>query len=583
METRYYAAERNVQLILSLLKAHGIKKVVASPGATNVSLVASMQHDSYFEMYSVVDERSAAYLACGIAAESGEPVILSCTGATSSRDYMPGLTEAFYRKLPILAITSTMEVSKVGHLYAQATDRSNPPKDCVKGGFLIQTIKDSNDEWDCTIKINKAIALLSIDGGGPVHINLTTRGCSDYSVKELPSIRKIKIISVDDDYPPMPNGRIALFIGSHKKWSQELTVLVDQFCASKNAVAFCDHTSGYKGKFRFLSPLLASQEYGDKSVFNVDLLIHIGEISGDYYTLDSINAKEVWRVNYDGEIRDRFNTLRYVFYMSESCFFKNIGKESVYNDSFLKECMSLDEQLRESIPEIPFSNIWVASKLASKIPANSVVHLGILQSLRSWNFFEVDKSVMTYCNVGGFGIDGNFSTLVGASLCNPKKLFFGVVGDLSFFYDINVIGNRNIGKNIRLMVVNNGKGMEFRTYKHGASIFGDDTDEYIAAARHNGNKSTNLIKHIAEDLGFKYITANDKRSFDLMSKIFIDKDFNESSIIFEIFTNTDEEVEPLRLLRNISKDIMGKTKNEAKKVLKSVIGDKGIKILKSLK
>lgn len=101
MEKRYYTNERNVQVVIALLKAYGIRKVIASPGTTNMTFVASIQDDPFFEMYSSVDERSAAYLACGLAAESGEPVVISCTGATASRNYMPGLTEAYYRKLPV--------------------------------------------------------------------------------------------------------------------------------------------------------------------------------------------------------------------------------------------------------------------------------------------------------------------------------------------------------------------------------------------------------------------------------------------------------------------------------------------------
>ena len=95
-----YSAERNVQIVLSLFKQYGIKRVIASPGAINIPVVASMQQDQFFEMFSCVDERSAAYMACGLAEETSEPVVLSCTGATSSRNYMPGLTEAYYRKLP---------------------------------------------------------------------------------------------------------------------------------------------------------------------------------------------------------------------------------------------------------------------------------------------------------------------------------------------------------------------------------------------------------------------------------------------------------------------------------------------------
>ena len=86
MEQKYYNTERGIQILISLLKQKGIRKVVASPGATNVTFVGSIQNDPFFEIYSCVDERSAAYMACGMAAESGDPIVLSCTGATSSRN-----------------------------------------------------------------------------------------------------------------------------------------------------------------------------------------------------------------------------------------------------------------------------------------------------------------------------------------------------------------------------------------------------------------------------------------------------------------------------------------------------------------
>ena len=113
---KHYTAERNVQIVIALMKAHGVRYVVASPGTTNITLVGSLQQDPFFKIFSSVDERSAAYMACGIAAETGEPVALSCTGATASRNYMPGLTEAYYRKLPILAITSTQHTGRIGNL-----------------------------------------------------------------------------------------------------------------------------------------------------------------------------------------------------------------------------------------------------------------------------------------------------------------------------------------------------------------------------------------------------------------------------------------------------------------------------------
>ena len=146
MEPKYYTNERNVQIVIALLKAHGVKKVIASPGTTNITFVASLMHDGGFEIYSSVDERSAAYLACGLAAESGEPVVLSCTGATASRNYMSGLTEAFYRKLPIIAITSHQGEHRIGHLIAQNIDRRNPPADISLLSVTLPVVKDQTDE-----------------------------------------------------------------------------------------------------------------------------------------------------------------------------------------------------------------------------------------------------------------------------------------------------------------------------------------------------------------------------------------------------------------------------------------------------
>lgn len=75
-------------------------------------------------------------------------------------------------------------------------------------------------------------------------------------------------------------------------------------------------------------------------------------------------------------------------------------------------------QLLNSIPDLPFSNGWAAFQTISKLPENSVLHLGIRNSLRFWNIFEAPDSVDGFSNTGGFGIDGCLSSAIGASLIN---------------------------------------------------------------------------------------------------------------------------------------------------------------------
>ncbi|MDA9342106.1 thiamine pyrophosphate-binding protein, partial [Flavobacteriaceae bacterium] len=538
MET-FYTDEKNVQVIISLLKQNNIKKVVASPGSTNMTFVASIQTDPYFEVFSSVDERSAAYMACGIAAETGEIVVLSCTGATASRNYFPGLTEAFYRKLPLLSMTSHQGASRIGHNIAQVLDVSVMPKDTAKRVIELPIVKDEDDLWDCEIKVNKAILELKRHGGGPVHINLYTKYSLNYTVKELPKYRKINRINIYDNFPQLPIGYIAIFIGSHFKFNESQTKSIEKFCESNNAVIFCDHTSGYYGKYRvnFALEALQVQSMNKNQQLKPELIIQIGEITGDYYTFN-IKSKNVWRVNEDGEIKDNYRKLTHIFQMPEQIFFDNYAKaETVINCSYYEECKNLLSKTREMIPELPFSNIWIASIIASKIPSNSVIHFAILNSLRSWNFYDLPDSVQSFSNVGGFGIDGCVSSLVGASLFDKNKLFYGVIGDLAFFYDMNVIGNRHVGNNLRILLVNNGTGTEFRHTSHFANQFGKHADTFIAAGKHFGNKSPKLIKNYAENLGFEYISASNKDQFSKVYEQFINPKLNQKSMVFEVFTN----------------------------------------------
>ena len=160
----YYTDEQNIQILISLLKAHNIRRIIASPGTTNMSFVGSIQKDSFFEIYSCVDERSACYMACGMAAESGEPVVLSCTGATASRNYMPGLTEAFYSKLPVLAVTAAPHHGILGNNMPQIIDRTQQLKDIVKLSVQVPSINCEDDKFHCVVAINKAILELKHNG-----------------------------------------------------------------------------------------------------------------------------------------------------------------------------------------------------------------------------------------------------------------------------------------------------------------------------------------------------------------------------------------------------------------------------------
>lgn len=170
--------------------------------------------------------------------------------------------------------------------------------------------------------------------------------------------------------------------------------------------------------------------------------------------------------------------------------------------------------------------------------------------------------------------------MMGASLAHPQKLFIGVFGDLAFFYDLNVIGNRHIGNNVRILLINNGRGNEFRNYGHPCYFLGDEADKYVAAAGHYGNKSPILVKHYATDLGYKYLSAANKIDFISALDKFLSPEIDDKPILFEVFTEKEDESNALQLTLNTVLDKKTLIKQKVKNGLQKVVGENGVQIIK---
>lgn len=546
---KMHTIDKAAQIVLSLLKQYGIKKIVVSPGTTNVPISMTVQHDPWFEVYSVVDERSAAYFATGLAYESGEPVVISCTGATASRNYLPGLTEAYYRNLPIIALTSQHHVSDVGDLTPQVTDRSVSQNDIKKISVMLPFIKDEEDSERCEILMNRALIKATTGGNGPVHVNLLVDATYPFiEVSDGFVAKKIAYFesdtlaeSADEIRKELVNKKVGIFIGSHRKFTKSELTSIENFVDSYDIAVFADHTSSYTGKNKVLSARL----YGAcSSQEKPDILIDMGGITGDYEAYSGLDGVAVWRLSEDGEIHNRFHRITKLFNMKESIFFDSLSHKRKSSHTFYKAIKN--ELSRFFVPDMPLSNTYISGKLAEKIPKNSNLHLGILNCLRNMNFYELDDTISPSSNVGGFGIDGSVSTLIGQSMGDKNKLYFGLTGDLAFFYDMNALGIRHIGKNIRLLVINNNQGVEFRLNTTLESQWDDKTDDLIAAKGHNGS-----VKMWAESMGFKYMTASKLEDFDSQIDDFCSSDIShfDSPVVYEVFTEVIDEQAGYDLMR----------------------------------
>lgn len=583
--------EENALMVVSLMRDWGIRRVILSPGSANMAVSRSIQASGCFETYSAVDERSAAYMACGLASESGEAIAISCTGATSSRDYLPGLTEAYHRKLPVLALLSMNDSRDVGNLTTQIVDRSQPPRDAVRRFASIPPIESPRDRAFARLEVNRAMLELFRDGGGPVAIEVITTG-EGFDTDSLPEGLAIGWQSAADQsgWPGIDGyRRVAVFIGAHAPFSEAETEALESFAVSRDAVVMCDVSSGYRGSRAFWSALACAQleDNPEAETLRPDLVIHLGEESGDYETRNFLIASgaDVWRVSPDGEMRETFGRLREVFQSNPLEFFGHYATAGAgAPGGYVSAWRAYDAGLRSGIPELPFSNAWMAGRLSGSLPPESSIHLAILSSLSSRDFFPVPEGVTCSANTGGFGIDGCVSTALGESLATPGRLHICVVGDLAFFYDMNCLGNRHVSPNFRVLLVNNGLGMTFKLSNNRGYALGAVANEFVAAEGHNvprfpleeGSplRGVSPARAWAESLGFRYLSARTKDEFEANVGEFVSPS-SDRPVLLECFTSEGDEREARDLLVGIDgrRTASSEVKRMAKEVLPtSVIG-----------
>lgn len=571
----FYTIQENVRIVIALLKQYNIRYIVISPGGTNIPISQAVQNDSFFRCYSVPDERSAMYFAIGLHLQTGEIVATSCTSAQATRNYVPGLTEAFYKHVPILAITTSKLERFQYQDYMQAPDQCSLPIDCVKKSFDLPPVTDDNTRIQAYQYAKEAILELEHRLPGPIQLNIRINDSQQgkFEALELPSIRQVKRYMAWDDWGDLKlaDKRILIVIGEHRPFTDRQQKAIEDFCEAYNTCIYVNHLSNYYGKNCIQGNLLVS--CGGFSRLKPDILITIGGQTGDYSIygcLQSIGQAEHWRIAEDGAYVDTYGHLTKIFECPDYYFFERTRGGKCEDHSYWELWNEYNNTMNYDV-DVPFSNLFVAQKLHKLIPQNSIVNYAILNSLRCWNYFPLDKSIKGYSNVAAFGIDGCNSMLFGESMASDELCLI-VTGDLAFFYDMNSLGIRHIKNNVRVLLINNGGGAEFkimtRNWKNDI-----DVEDFIAANGHNGS-----AEGWANNCGFKYISANNKGDFSNLCDVFVSN--SNKPILFEVFTEEQDEVIAMNLL--LQANNVTPQSNVIKQTVKSIVGEKGINLIKSV-
>lgn len=537
-----YTNHKSALYVVAMLKAQGVKHIVISPGTSHNAMVRSIDEDSYFQTYSVTDERSAAFFAIGIAQEIQAPVAIMSTSGTATCNYISAVTEAYHRNIPLVVITA----DKHPYFLNQKEDQmiNQPPmfQGITKYAVTLpEEIRNDRDDWYCRRLLNEAFLEMNHHGTGPIHINVPISygmfALGDtFTTRELPEINLVQRLDTrlhadvwKKLFDSVKNKRILILCGQDIAFSPEKEDLLDTISRGFNCVLAHDSLANLHCERAI--DVEKAQPFTDE--IKPDIVISLGGgvvTFFKYYLKGHSSDIEHWLVHEEGTLADPYRKLRYIIEGS-SIEFLRIMSRYVQTDSSSEYYQLFKKRVADfSLPELPYSSSYVCRQVLAALPPGAMLHLGNSSTIRIAQFFTCNPTVRVFCNRGVHGIDGCMSSFIGQSSVSDR-LSFLLLGDLTFFYDLNALWNKYVRNNVRILLFNNG----------GASLFYFNTrglQNFPSLDRNAGAGHVSSARGWVESRGFTYLSATTQEEFDANLARFVAEQ-SDSPILFEVFTDRD--------------------------------------------
>jgi len=528
------------QTLVQLCLAKGIHHIVISPGSRNAPLSIGFASHPDFTCFSIVDERSAAFFAMGIAQQLKKPVAVVCTSGSALLNYYPAIAEAFYSDIPLMVFSADRPEKFIDIGDGQTIRQENIFEKHIlysancKEGAKWQT----HNETEINVALNTAIEL-----NGPVHINIPFSEPL-YNTVDTPSV-------VPQNVPPRADFGIekedlAPFVETWNASEKKLILvgvlppnsvaqeMIDLLAKDESVLVLTETTSNlhHSNFIPAIDQLIASFTASDYEALQPDILLTFGGLIVSKKIkafLRNFPPKHHWHVDRK-RANDTFFKLEHHFKRDVNEFLNEFlpqtkSVSSTYQNQWLQVRKHRLERQRIYESEIPYSDFKVFQRLFENLPENMQLQISNSAPIRYAQLFDIHPSIHVFCNRGTSGIDGSMSTAVGAAYASSLPTVF-VTGDLSFFYDSNALWNAVIPNNFKVIVVNNEGGGIFRILsdKKDSELF----DTYFET------KHQLTAKPLAEMYGFSYMTIQEESELEAKIQEFFA--FSEGPAILEIFT-----------------------------------------------
>jgi 2-succinyl-5-enolpyruvyl-6-hydroxy-3-cyclohexene-1-carboxylate synthase len=549
--------KRSIQELAAIMLAKGISEVVISPGSRNAPMINTFAALPEFNCYSVVDERSAAFFALGIAIKTGKPVAINCTSGSALLNYAPAVAEAYYQKVPLVVISADRPTEWIDQGDGQTIRQQNALSNFVKKSIeLPQHINNDDELVLCNRLINQALNACNYPDKGPVHINVPfTEPLYDLSDSQLPKARIITEMIPSPVLSAREKSDIAQLLSSSKKVmilagqnnkNNQLDALAQRLRQLPQLAILTETTSNLNNEqgIPCIDKTLATIAPEEESAFSPDVLITFG------HAIVSKRIKAFLRRNtIENHIHispesphpDTYQHLTHSILMQpESLFLQIIDAIKPSDSDFGKlwnhRTLLAEQRHTEFLSDCPYTDLKVFDSVFEALGKDYDVHLANSSPVRYAQLFRQKPDIIHYSNRGTSGIDGCISTAAGAALVAEKKTLV-ITGDLTFFYDSNGLWNNYVSKKLRIIVINNGGGNIFRI------IPGPSSTKHLEKFYETQHREK--IADLALTYGLKYYHACNFVELQSTLKEFLQLDTGQPAVL-EIFTNRNKSPQILK-------------------------------------
>lgn len=507
-EKYMYSDKINVNILTSLMVAHGVRTVVVCPGSRNAPLAHNFASCPEMHCVAATDERSAGFYALGLALASERPVAVCVTSGSALLNLAPAVAEAYYREVPLLVISADRPLAMINQLQGQTLPQAGALGMMVKATMQLPEPHNEVERWHCNRLVNEAMIKMLLHGGGPVHINVPiSEPLYNFAVEVLPEERKIsmaaasadeaKLTAIADDFAKARKPLIVVGQMERREWHRAADAVE---MLETRAVVLAEKLSD-DSECQLPALDMLVERMADAAEYQPDYIIYVGGnmvAKAMRQFLQQTKPRRSIVVSEAGDVADVMMNATDIVEAKPSEMLRALASavasdssagcdSSAGSDSSDNEASAWMERWQRLKAEaIEQANVSTENRQNEAIREFFHAISGKEMNVHVANSLSVRMALKyadryLYVNRGVNGIEGSLSTAAGFSIMSACPVAC-IIGDLSFFYDANALWNQELCGNFRVLLINNKCGGIFSKFERLADS--PACDSYVMA-KHN--------------------------------------------------------------------------------------------------